>query len=278
MIGSSTDEGDAVLDDAWALLRSYTAARIGLGRAGAGLPTREVLKFAMAHAQARDAVRTPMDWTTVEQGLAALGLLTLHVVSQATDRDIYLRRPDLGRRLNQHSRDALQSLAAAKPELLLVVGDGLSSTAVTANAVATIAALLPLIRAQQWRLAPVLLATQARVALGDDTGEILQPRAVLTLIGERPGLSSPDSLGAYLTWEPRVGRKDNERNCISNIRSGGLSADEAAFKIGWLLREAFRRRLTGVTLKDESNYLLDAPRNHSDTQPEAASPRGSLLS
>ncbi len=271
------DRGEA-RDDAWAQLRRHTQARIGLGRAGAGLPTREVLKFAMAHAQARDAVRTPMEWNRVEQGLEALGLSTLRVMSQATDRDIYLRRPDLGRRLDQHSRDALQPIAAAKPELLLLVGDGLSSTAVTANAVATIAALLPLLHAQQWRIAPVLLATQARVALGDDAGEILEPRAVLTLIGERPGLSSPDSLGAYITWEPRNGRKDSERNCISNIRSGGLSAAEAAFKVGWLLREAFRRRLTGVTLKDESNYLLDAPRNHSDAQPEAASPRGALLS
>jgi ethanolamine ammonia-lyase small subunit len=232
----------------------------------------------MAHAQARDAVRTPMDWTTVEQGVDSLGLPTLRVASQAADRDTYLRRPDLGRRLDQASRDALHSVAHAKPELLLLVGDGLSSTAVSANAVATIAALLPLIHAQQWRLAPVLLATQARVALGDDAGEILQPRAVLTLIGERPGLSSPDSLGAYLTWEPRTGRRDSERNCIPNIRSGGLSTAEAAFRIGWLLREAFRRRLTGVTLKDESNYLLDAPRNHSGSQPEAASPRGALLS
>lgn len=265
-------------DDEWARLRSYTAARIGLGRVGAALPTREVLKFAMAHAQARDAVRTPMEWSGVEQGLASLGVTTLQVASQATDRDTYLRRPDLGRRLDPRSRVVLRSLAATQPELLLLVGDGLSSTAVAVNAVSTIAALLPMIHAQQWRLAPVLLASQARVALGDDAGEILQPRAVLTLIGERPGLSSPDSLGAYLTWEPRIGRKDSERNCISNIRSGGLSADEAAFRIGWLLRECFRRRLTGVALKDESNYLLDAPRNHSDAQPEAASPRGALLS
>jgi ethanolamine ammonia-lyase small subunit len=278
LTGRSAAEPEEAADDAWATLRRYTAARIGLGRVGAGLPTREVLKFAMAHAQARDAVRTPMDWTSVENGLNALGLPTLHVASQATDRDKYLRRPDLGRRLDTHSRSALQSGAAAQPELLILIGDGLSSTAVATNAVATLAALLPLLQAQQWRLAPVLLATQARVALGDDAGDILQPRAVLTLIGERPGLSSPDSLGAYITWEPRSGRKDSERNCISNIRSGGLAADEAAFKIGWLLREAFRRRLTGVSLKDESNYLLDAPRNHSETQPEAASPRGALLS
>src|SRR5262249_34993609 len=157
------------------------------------------LKFSMAHAQARDAVRTPMDWTGVEQGIESLGLLTLHVASQAADRDTYLRRPDYGRRLNPPSRDTLRDTAAANPELLLVVGDALSSTAVASNAVAAIAALLPQLRAQEYRLAPVLLATQARVALGDEAGEILGARAVVMLIGERPGLSSPDSLGAYLT-------------------------------------------------------------------------------
>jgi ethanolamine ammonia-lyase small subunit len=244
-------------EDPWALLRSYTAARIGLGRFGAGLPTREVLEFSMAHAQARDAVRRPIDWTPLEAGLAALGLPTLQVSSQALDRDSYLRRPDLGRRLAAASRVALQGQAGDQPELLLLIGDGLSSTAISANAVATVAALLPHIRGHAWRLAPVLLANQARVALGDEAGEVLGARAVLVLIGERPGLSSPDSLGAYLTWEPRIGRRDGERNCVSNIRAGGLAAAEAAFRIAWLLGQAFRRRLTGVQLKDESNDLLD---------------------
>jgi ethanolamine ammonia-lyase small subunit len=219
-----------------------------------------------------------MEWSGVEQGLRQLELPTLRVASEARDRDIYLRRPDLGRQLDAQSREALQACAAGKPGLLLVIGDGLSSTAVTANAVATIAALLPRLRALECKFAPILLASQARVALGDAAGEILQARAVVMLIGERPGLSSPDSLGAYLTWEPRAGRKDSERNCISNIRTGGLSADEAAFKLMWLLREAFRRHLTGVALKDESNYALEAPRNDSPGQPEAASPRGALLS
>jgi ethanolamine ammonia-lyase small subunit len=252
-------------DDPWTELRRYTAARIGLGRTGAGMPTSEVLRFSMAHAQARDAVRTPIDWSGLERGLDGLGLASMRVASAATDRDIYLRRPDLGRCLDETSRVKLAALSGPAPELLLVVGDGLSSTAICANALPTIAALLPHARRHEWRLGPVLLAAQARVALGDDAGGILQPRAVLMLIGERPGLSSPDSLGAYLTWEPRVGRKDGERNCISNIRTGGLGADEAAFRIAWLLREAFRRRLTGVTLKDESDYLLEAPK---DTPPK----------
>ncbi len=245
--------------DPWALLRSYTDARIGLGRAGSALPTSEVLKFSMAHAKARDAVRTPMDWTAIERELAALALASLRIASAATDRDSYLRRPDLGRVLGSESRQMLATQVRAAPELLLIIGDGLSSTAVAANAVATVGALLPFIRRNGWPLGPVLLASQARVALGDDAGGMLKARAVVMLIGERPGLSSPDSLGAYLTWEPRVGRKDGERNCISNIRTGGLSAAEAAFRINWLLREAFRLRLTGVRLKDESSYQLDAP-------------------
>ncbi|MEJ0099253.1 MAG: ethanolamine ammonia-lyase subunit EutC [Pseudomonadota bacterium] len=250
-------------EDAWSTLRRYTAARIGLGRAGASLPTREVLRFAMAHAQARDAVRTLMEWSTVEQGLQQLGVPTLRIASEATNRDIYLRRPDLGRQLDAPSREALQRCAGDKPELLLVIGDGLSSTAVTANAVATIAALLPQLRTLGWKLAPILLASQARVALGDAAGEILQARAVVMLIGERPGLSSADSLGAYLTWEPRTGRRDSERNCISNIRAGGLTAEAAGFKLLWLLRETFRRQLTGIALKDESHCALEAPRNDS---------------
>jgi ethanolamine ammonia-lyase small subunit len=246
-------------NDPWLLLRRYTDARIGLGRAGSALPTREVLKFAMAHAQARDAVRTPMDWVAVERELAALQLQSMRIASAAPDRDSYLRRPDLGRVLDNESRNLLARLLREQTGLLLIIGDGLSSTAVAANAVATVAALLPYIQRNEWQFGPVLLASQARVALGDDAGGLLKARATVMLIGERPGLSSPDSLGAYLTWEPRAGRKDGERNCISNIRTGGLSAGEAAFRINWLLREAFRLRLTGVKLKDESNFMLESP-------------------
>lgn len=249
-----------IADDPWIALKQFTDARIGLGRAGAGMPTREVLNFSMAHAQARDAVKTPIDWSTIEKELAGMGLETIRIASAASDRDTYLRRPDLGRRLNAASRQALSEISPSDNDLVIMIGDGLSSTAVTANAVKTIAAFLPHVRKNGWRLGPILLATQARVAICDDAGEFLKARAAVMLIGERPGLSSPDSLGTYLTWEPRVGRKDGERNCISNIRAGGLSWDEAAFKIAWLLREAFRRRLTGVSLKDESNYLLEAPK------------------
>ena len=244
-------------DAPWSALRRFTDARIGLGRAGAALPIKEVLSFAMAHAQARDAVTTPIDWTPIEGALIKLGLYSQRVDSAAADRDTYLRRPDLGRRLSPASRQRLAAAEPTDPGLLIVVADGLSSTGVAANAVEVIAELLPLVRKSRWTVGPVVLASQGRVALGDDAGQTLGARAVLVLIGERPGLSSPDSLGAYLTFAPRVGCKDGERNCVSNIRTGGLSAKAAAFKIHWLLREAFRRGLTGVALKDESVYQLD---------------------
>jgi ethanolamine ammonia-lyase small subunit len=244
-------------DAPWSALRRFTDARIGLGRAGAALPIKEVLSFAMAHAHARDAVTTPIDWTPIEAALAALGLSTCQVGSAAADRDTYLRRPDLGRRLSPAARQRLAEIARGKPDLLILIADGLSSTGVAANAVEVVTDLLPLARTSGWSLAPVVLASQGRVALGDDAAEVLGARAVLVLIGERPGLSSPDSLGAYLTFAPRVGRKDGERNCVSNIRTGGLSAKAAAFKIHWLLREAFRRGVSGIALKDESVYQLD---------------------
>ena len=245
-------------DAVWPALKRFTEARIGLGRAGSALPIKEVLNFAMAHAQARDAVTTAIDWEAIERQLATLGLTSIRVDSAASDRDTYLRRPDLGRRLSADSRRRLADAAGPTPDLLVLVADGLSSTGVATNAAEVIAALLPMARASGWKLAPAVLATQGRVALGDDAGEVLNARAVLVLVGERPGLSSPDSLGAYLTYAPRIGRKDGERNCVSNIRRGGLSAEEAAFKIHWLLREAFRRQLTGVALKDESTFQLES--------------------
>jgi ethanolamine ammonia-lyase small subunit len=247
------------IHDTWDELRAFTDARIALGRAGAALPTAEVLSFAMAHAMARDAVLTPIDWQPVEAALHGLGFSAIRLSSAATDRAEYLRRPDLGRRLSDASRAQLLAAAStvdSMPDLAIVVGDGLSSLAVAANVGALLAALQPHLTKAALRLAPVVLAGQARVALGDDVGEVLGARAVLVLIGERPGLSSPDSLGAYLTWRPRVGLKDADRNCVSNIRPRGLSYEEAAFKIAWLLGAAFKRGLTGVNLKDESTFAI----------------------
>lgn len=240
--------------DPWSALRAHTPARIALGRAGASLPTGEVLRFGHAHALARDAVHVALDVQALEQAFRSEGFDTLRVESAAPDRATYLLRPDLGRRLDERSVAQLQALDGPACDLLLVAADGLSSLAVQRHA-------LPLareIRAQApagWRLGPLVVATQARVALGDDIGGVLHPRLVAMLIGERPGLSSPDSLGVYLTWAPQPGRTDAQRNCISNVRPEGLAYEKAAAKLWWLCTEAQRLQATGVALKDMS----DAP-------------------
>lgn len=249
-------------EDPWSNLKKFTDARIGLGRTGSGMPTREVLGFSMAHAMARDAVLTPLDWSPIEASAHGHGLETKRVTSAVTDRSEYLRRPDLGRKLSPASRQSLAALAGSHPDLLIVVGDGLSSKAVAANFDAMLTALLPFVREKQWKLGPVILAHQARVALGDEAGELMGAKAVLMLIGERPGLSSPDSLGAYITYKPHVGLKDADRNCISNIRVRGLGYQDAAFKMAWLIDQAFKRQMTGVGLKDESNAQIEAQPAH----------------
>lgn len=244
--------------DPWAGLARLTPARIALGRAGASLPTAEVLRFSLAHAQARDAVHARLEVASLKGGLDALLGPVLAVESQAIDRALYLRRPDLGRRLAAGSAAALKAAATGDADLAIVIGDGLSARAVNAHAAPLIEALKPRLAALGLKLAPPVVAIGARVALGDEIGAILRAKAVAMLIGERPGLSSPDSLGVYLTVAPRPGRTDAERNCISNVRAEGLSYDLAAFKIAWLLREALRRGLTGVDLKDDSDRLLEA--------------------
>lgn len=246
--------------DPWSHLRRFTDARIGLGRAGAGMPTREVLDFTFAHAMARDAVLTPLDWTGVETSIAALGFETVHASSAVEDRAEYLRRPDLGRKLATSSRDELTELGRAlkpKPDVAIMIGDGLSSKAITVNVAPFLSAFTPYIEKKSWTLTPVVLAHNARVALGDDVAASLGAKSVIVLIGERPGLSSPDSLGVYMTFQPRTGLKDADRNCISNIRVRGLSYGEAAYKLAWLLDQAFKRKLSGVNLKDEAGVGLE---------------------
>ncbi|EHD20759.1 MULTISPECIES: ethanolamine ammonia-lyase subunit EutC [Brenneria] len=250
----------------WEALREFTAARIALGRAGASMPTGELLKFGMAHAQARDAVHQAFDSETLARRLESAGLKTLRVHSAAQSREQYLCRPDLGRRLADESRELLRASSVKPADLLLVVGDGLSSKAVHRQAAPLIAALLPYLSRLELSLAPVVLAHQSRVALGDDIGECLQAKAVAILIGERPGLSSPDSLSVYLTWGPHTRRLESERNCISNIRPEGLDYPQAAFKLAWLLEQCFRRRLSGIQLKDES----DNPVLHGRIAPPSA--------
>ncbi|NMG36550.1 ethanolamine ammonia-lyase subunit EutC [Azoarcus sp. TTM-91] len=246
----------AIDADPWTDLRRYTAARLALGRAGASLPTAEVLRFGLAHAKARDAVHLALDAEALQAALAADGCATLRAHSAAADRASYLARPDLGRKLAADSAAALRAQAdPAGCDLLLVVADGLSSLAVERNARALVAEIRRGLPAG-WTLGPVVVATQARVALADEIGQALGARLVAMLIGERPGLSSPDSLGLYLTWAPRPGRSDAQRNCISNIRPEGLGHAEAARRLWWLCEEARRLGLTGVALKDNSEGAL----------------------
>lgn len=243
--------------DPWAALRRFTPARIALGRSGAAQPTRELLAFALAHAKARDAVHATLDAEAIEAAIADLGFETVRVASAAPDRATYLARPDLGRILSETSQTALPGPPAEPADLAIVVADGLSAVAVEQNVLPLLAALRPWTAAAKWRLAPVAVAMQARVALGDAIAHGLGARAALVLIGERPGLSAPDGLGAYLTFGPRPGATtDAERNCLSNIRPEGLPPERAAYALAWLVNEALRRRLTGVRLKDESDRLI----------------------
>lgn len=247
-----------VIANPWAALRRFTPARIALGRSGVSQPTAPQLAFQLAHAQARDAVHRRLDADALERGIAGLGLATLRLHSAAADRPIYLQRPDLGRQLDAASQQRLRALAGAGgAELALVVVDGLSALAVERHALALIVALRAALGAD-WRLAPVAIVEQGRVAVGDAVGAALGAAIVVVLIGERPGLSSPDSLGLYLTWAPRPGCTDAQRNCISNVRPEGLAIPDAARRLAWLLGEARTRGLTGVGLKDESTPALAA--------------------
>lgn len=240
-------------------LKALTPARVGLGRSGSALPTAALLDFTLDHARARDAVHAAFDTAGLAASLGALGLDPVQVASLAPDRRDYLRRPDLGRTLDPDSRARLAGRAREACDLALVIADGLSPTAVHLHAAAVTAHLLPRLEESGIAVGQAVVASGARVALGDAIGEILNARVVAVLIGERPGLSAPDSLGAYLTFGPKVGRSDAERNCVSNIHASGLSSTEAAFKVAWLIREALARGLTGVALKDESGEAMRPP-------------------
>ena len=251
-----------VTQDAWHELRGVTQARIALGRAGASLPTAEWLAFKSAHAAARDAVHNEFDADRLAAEIAALGVETVIVDSAASDRATYLQRPDLGRRLNDVSRQQMQRRTSPdlKYELAIIVSDGLSAFAVHKQATPLLAQLLPVLQSEAWRLAPVVVARYGRVALEDEIGELLGAEIALMLIGERPGLGSPDSLGAYLVYGPRPGNTDAMRNCVSNIRPEGLTWSAAAETLRYLLGEARRLKLSGVQLKDQRTLAPAAPR------------------
>jgi ethanolamine ammonia-lyase small subunit len=261
----------------WLELRRLTPARIALGRTGTSLPTRAQLDFQFAHAQARDAVHLPFDHAGLSAQLSERGRDSLLLHSAATDRNSYLQRPDLGRKLSDTSAQALHEHAQANPggvDVAIVVADGLSALAVHRHTLPFLSRLEEQMSTDGWSLAPVVLVEQGRVAIGDEIGQLLGAKMVVMLIGERPGLSSPDSLGVYFTYNPKVGLTDAYRNCISNVRLEGLSYGMAAHRLLYLMREACRRQLSGVNLKDEAqvqtlesdtgadmkgNFLLDPP-------------------
>lgn len=279
---------DSIHDpDPWQMLRRFTAARIALGRTGVSQPTSAQLDFQLAHARARDAVHLALDVGALARDIEAAWpeagpCLVLH--SAAADRNAYLQRPDLGRKLDEASRALLAgragragsgggSVDAADPadtagapdtaapaqpyDVAFVVADGLSALAVAQNAAPFLAVLRARIAAEGWTVAPPAIVQQGRVAVGDEVGALLGAQAVVVLVGERPGLSSPDSMGLYVTWAPRVGLTDERRNCISNVRPAGQSYEEAAGRLHYLLAEARRRQLTGVALKDETDGTVE---------------------
>lgn len=248
-----------VVDNPWERLNAFTDARIGLGRAGVSLPTSKLLAFQLAHAQAQDAVHTPLDVDALATELTTTPEVSeapIRLHSHAQDRAMYLQRPDDGRRLNDETRAQLQQTAASQQryDLAVVIVDGLSALAVQQNSVPFLSTLYQMFNSDvaDWQLAPLTIVEQGRVAIGDEIGALLNADAVLVMIGERPGLSSPDSLGLYMTWAPEPGLKDDRRNCISNVRPAGLQIEEAARRFFLLFKEARQLKVSGVKLKDRS--------------------------
>ena len=260
-------------------LRRLTPARIALGRTGTSMPTSAQLDFQYAHAQARDAVHLPFDHAGLSTQLAEIGRASVLLHSAAADRNSYLQRPDLGRKLSDPSAQTLRNYAAANPggvDLIIVVADGLSALAVHRHTLPFLKRLEEQVLAEGWSVSPVMLVEQGRVAVADEIGELMGAKMTVILIGERPGLSSPDSLGLYFTYNPKVGLTDAFRNCISNVRLEGLSYGMAAHRLVYLMREACRRQLSGVNLKDEaqlqtldSDTSADLKRNFLLGQPDA---------
>lgn len=247
--------------DPWHTLRSLTAARIGLGRAGGSLPTRPLLEFQLAHARARDAVLHELDAAALAQSLTSPSDDIFQLHSAAGDRAAFIARPDCGRILDDTSRKLLEKRTAAITpyDCAFIVADGLSACAIEHHAAGLLAAIFKKLAGDDWRLAPLSIVRQGRVAIGDEIGALLQARMTVLLIGERPGLSAPDSLGIYLTYDPLPGRSNAERNCISNIREpGGLSYASGAHKLAYLMRESRRRHLSGIDLKEQAAALEDA--------------------
>lgn len=247
------------MNDPWEHLRRFTAARIALGRAGGSLPTAPLLDFRLSHARAKDAVLAPFDPAELAARLDFADLPVHLLESRAADRATYLRRPDLGRSLAPESRELLATGSGSTPDLVIVVSDGLSSLAAMEQTAPVLAALLPLLERDGWQLAPLCIVRHGRVAIQDEIGGVLGAKLSLMLLGERPGLGSPDSLGAYFTHGPKPGLTDASRNCVSNIRPEGLPPAAAARKLHLLLTASRRLGLSGVALKDDTPLLESAP-------------------
>jgi ethanolamine ammonia-lyase small subunit len=241
--------------DNWHFLKKYTNARIALGRAGNAVPTNNVLEFRMAHALAKDAINTALDWVNIIEETKKLGLDSLYLQSQITDNSDYLRNPNKGRLLDEISIKKLEDYPKKKADLCIIIADGLSAEAVNMHALKLIEQLIPKLKTK--KIAPISIVKYGRVAISDAIGEILDSTIALILIGERPGLSSPTSMGAYITYSPQKGNTDEKRNCVSNIQSEGLSYEFAAQKLAYLIDQMQNRKLSGVNLKDDftDHYL-----------------------
>jgi ethanolamine ammonia-lyase small subunit len=240
--------------DPIASLKEFTAARIAIGRVGSSIPLKQSLQFNLAHAYARDAVYSILDVDGLLTKLEVFNLPVLHLHSKAMTRHKYLKRPDHGRQLNEESEELLKDYSTGY-DVVIIIADGLSATAVNENTFGLLQILIPMLSGAKLKLAPICLVEQGRVAIGDDIGSALNAKFSVILIGERPGLSSADSMGAYLTYNPRPGLTDESRNCISNIRPQGLTHKPAADKIFYLINEAFKRKLSGVALKDNAGLI-----------------------
>ncbi|MFT6029908.1 MAG: ethanolamine ammonia-lyase small subunit [Oleiphilaceae bacterium] len=246
---------ELVIDNEWQVLKKYTQARIGLGRAGISQSTKDHLDFQLAHAYAQDAVKTPLDWLKLEQSFVKFNIPILTLHSKAKNRDSYLQRPDLGRRLDLESLEKLKAWQVDQDspiDVCLVIADGLSTKAIEMQSGNMIKNTLQNLEHAGFSCPLICFVKQARVAIGDEVAECLNAKMVVVMIGERPGLSSPNSLGVYFTYQPRIGFSDAQRNCLSNIRAEGLSYNEACHRLIWLIKQASIKQLSGVKMKDES--------------------------
>ena len=241
-----------VVQDPWVSLRSYTDARIALGRTGVSIPLKENLEFRLAHAYARDAVYGSLEIKNLFDGLKSFNLPVLQLQSQCNNRSEYLQRPDWGRKLNDISKDILQSMFSETYEVSIIVADGLSAVAINQHLLPFLELLLPMLNKNKYSIAPISIVQQARVAIADEIGSLLNARLTLILIGERPGLTSPNSMGAYITYNPQIGLTDERRNCISNIRPEGLRYEVAVEKVMYLIKQSINLKLSGVALKDNA--------------------------